>query len=349
MELVQYHPALNRPLAPLCSICVANYNGVVFLRDCLDSIFAQSIDAEIEVIVHDDASTDNSVSWLLKHYPNVELLASQENVGFCVGNNRMVAHARGDYLLLLNNDAALHSDALAALLSLARKQNPAGIATLPQYDWESGALVDRGCLIDPFYNPIPNLDEARQNVAMVIGACLFLPRTLWSQLGGFPEWLGSIGEDLYLCCQARLRGFPVQVTTGSGYSHRQGASFGGNRIALGQLHTTYRRRALSERNKTYALIVMTPGLFMWPLLVFHIATLAVEGIALSLLKSDKVIWSKIYWSSITASARAWSMLRKQRQYEQMQRCVTLRQYLKPTQLQLRKLSMLWRYGIPKIK
>jgi GT2 family glycosyltransferase len=285
---------------------------------------------------------------LLKHYPNVELLASQQNVGFCASNNRMAAHARGEYLLLLNNDAALCSGALAALLEVVRKQNPAGIATLPQYDWESGVLVDRGCLIDPFYNPIPNLDSDRQNVAMVIGACLFISQALWSQLGGFPEWLGSIGEDLYLCCQARLRGFPVQVTTNSGYRHRQGASFGGNRVALGQLHTTYRRRALSERNKTYTLIVMTPGHFMWPLLALHLVALAIEGMLLSLLKSDRAIWSKIYWPSIKASALEWKILKNQRRFEQIQRSVTLRQYLATMRIQLRKLSMLWRHGIPKI-
>ncbi|HKU17794.1 MAG TPA: glycosyltransferase [Candidatus Saccharimonadales bacterium] len=327
---------------------MANYDGVALLKDCLDSIFAQSFDAEFEVIIHDDASSDDSVSWLLEHYPNIELLASQENVGFCISNNRMAAHARGEYLLLLNNDAALHPGALTALLNVARKQDPAGIVTLPQYDWESGTLVDRGCLIDPFYNPIPNLDSSRQNVAMVIGACLLLPRTLWSQLGGFPEWFGSIGEDLYLCCQARLRGFPVQVATDSGYRHRQGASFGGNRATLGQLHTTYRRRALSERNKTYTLMVMTPSVFMWPLLALHLIVLALEGMVLSLLKSDRLIWSKVYWPSMTSLASSWSELRKQRRHEQIQRRIALHQYMKTTRMQLRKLSMLWRHGIPKI-
>jgi GT2 family glycosyltransferase len=349
MGLVQHHPALNRPQAPLCSICVANFNGVALLKDCLDSIFSQDFNAEIEIIVHDDASTDDSVAWLRNNYPNVELMASQENVGFCISNNRMASHARGEYLLLLNNDAALHSDALAALMATTRKQEPAGIATLPQYDWDSGTLVDRGCMIDPFYNPIPNLDSNCQNVAMVIGACLFLPRSLWTQLGGFPEWLGSIGEDLYLCCQARLRGFPVQVAPGSGYRHRQGMSFGGNRVALGQLRTTYRRRALSERNKTYTLLVMTPSILVWPLLFSHLIALALEGITLSLLKSDRTIWRQIYWPSIMAPARGWHMLKKQRHHEQMQRAVTLQHYLKTTRMRLRKLSMLRRHGIPDIK
>ncbi len=183
---------------------------------------------------------------------------------------------------------------------------------------------------------------------MVIGACLFLSRTLWSQLGGFPEWLESIGEDLYLCCQARLRGFPVQVAAHSGYRHRQGASFGGNRVSGGQLQTTYRRRVLSERNKTYTLIVMTPGLFVWPLLALHLAALTIEGVVLSLLKRERTIWNKIYWPSITAPFRAWGLLSKQRRHEQTLRSVGLAQYLRTTRIYLRKLSLLWRHGAPHI-
>ena len=160
MAMVQHHPSLNRAAAPACSVCIANYNGAHMLAECLDSVLAQQTDASIEIIVHDDASTDGSVAFLRERYPQVEVLASDENVGFCIGNNRMVAHARGEYVLLLNNDAALFTDALATLLAAASAQPAAGILTLPQYDWESGEIVDRGCLLDPFYNPVPNLDES---------------------------------------------------------------------------------------------------------------------------------------------------------------------------------------------
>src|SRR6185312_14527399 len=105
-----------------------------------------------------------------------------------------------------------------------------GILTLPQYDWQSGALVDRGCLLDPFYNPVPNLDPAQTDVAYAIGACLWIPRQQWNELGGLPEWMGSIGEDIYLCCVARLRAIRVIALSCSGFRHRLGATFGGARI-----------------------------------------------------------------------------------------------------------------------
>ena len=77
-------------------------------------------DAPVEILVHDDASRDGSVALLREKYPQVHVLASEQNVGFCVGNNRLVAAARGDYVLLLNNDAALAPDAVRRLLEAAQ-------------------------------------------------------------------------------------------------------------------------------------------------------------------------------------------------------------------------------------
>ena len=255
----------NQDLKPVCSVCIANYNGEQVLKDCIESVLAQEGGVPFEIIIHDDASTDDSCAWIKSEYPSdrfpqITLLESKDNVGFCVSNNRMVAEAQGEYILLLNNDAALAPDAISTLLAAAKAQPKQGILTLPQIDWQTDTLVDRGCLLDPFYNPVPNLDPTRTDVAMAIGACLWLPRNLWLALGGFPEWFESIAEDLMLCCQARLWGYPVQVAAKSYFRHRQGASFGGNRVDDNRLLTTYRRRRLSERNKTYVMIMCTPAL-----------------------------------------------------------------------------------------
>lgn len=346
MALVQHYPALKPETAPVCSVCIANYNGVHMLAECLDSVLKQTSGVPVEIIVHDDTSTDDSVAFLRERYPQVEILASADNVGFCVGNNRMIAQARGEYVLLLNNDAALFPDALATLLAAVRSQQHAGILTLPQYDWQSGELVDCGCLLDPFYNPVPNLDPNRRDVAYAIGACLFLPRALWNELGGFPEWLGSLAEDMYLCCLARLRGLPVQVTQGSGYRHRQGASYGGNRADVSGLHTTYRRRALSERNKTAVMLVCTPTWLVWPLLALHGALLAIEGALLALLKRDARIWNEIYGHTIGYVLHHFGELGACRRDVQRARQVGPRGYWRGFTWRARKLDLLQRHGLP---
>ena len=348
MAMVHRFPALNRPEAPLVSVCIANFNGIEVLHDCIDSVLAQQGQAMVEILVHDDASTDGSVAWIRSRYPQVELLASEANVGFCVANNRLVADARGAYVLLLNNDAALFPDALAVLLQEASGSPTPGILTLPQYDWDSGALVDRGCLLDPFHNPVPNLSATRTDVAMVIGACMFMSRDLWHEIGGFPEWFGSIAEDMYACCVARLRGHPVRALLFSGYRHRQGASFGGNRVDQGKLRTTYRRRALSERNKTAVLAICTPGVLAWPMLALHCASLLVEGVVLSLLKRDWRLWRDVYRNALreVVLQRAW---RDHRRRIQSVRHVGVRDYLRPFVAMPRKLVMLARHGMPTVR
>jgi GT2 family glycosyltransferase len=348
---VVHYPSVARPEHPVISVCIANYNGEQMLADCIDSVLdQQGIEpGSVEIIIHDDASTDGSVDWLRRHYSKVELLASEENVGFCISNNRMVAHARGEFVLLLNNDAALFPDALVTFLGAARAQATPGILTLPQYDWETGALVDRGCLLDPFYNPVPNLDPARRDVAYVIGACLWIPRTSWKELDGFPVWLGSIAEDMYLGCAARLHGYPVQATPASGYRHRQGASFGGNRIDQGRLDSSYRRRYLSERNRLAVLAACTPTWLAWPWLALHAMALLAEGLLLSVLKVESRIWREIYWPALRDAIGRCTALLAQRNRLQSKRTIGLGAYARGFTVMPRKVVLLYRHGLPGIR
>ena len=171
---------------PVCSICIANYNGAAVIGPCLESIYDQDFHLPLEIIIHDDASTDSSVDFIRHRFPDVTLIVSESNVGYCVSNNRMVSRARGRYILLLNNDAALHRDAIRTLYNHAERQPGPAILGLPQYDMQTGELIDRGSLFDPFLNPVPNLDPGRTDVGMVMGACLWIPKALWEELGGFP-------------------------------------------------------------------------------------------------------------------------------------------------------------------
>lgn len=344
----EHYPALIRTEHPACTVCIANYNGASMLRDCLASVIAQQGDLNIEVIVHDDASTDDSLTVLRAQFPQVEVLASTENVGFCVSNNRMAHHARGKFILLLNNDAALFPDALEVLLVAAKNEASPGILSLPQFDWQTGVLVDRGCLLDPFYNPVPNLDPARTDVAMVIGACMFMPRTLWIELGGFPEWMESIGEDLYLCCLARLQGYAVTALGKSGYRHRGGATFSGVREDANLLVTTFRRRHLSERNKTAAMVICTPTPLMWPLLILHLLLLSSEGLVMALAKWDWRIWRQIY---AAAMGDVWAMrgrLLSLRVAIQRNRRRVPSSYARAFRPVVYKVLMLCRHGLPRV-
>ena len=339
---------MTDPDTPLVTVCIANYNGEHLLQECIDSVLAQDTGADVEIIIHDDASTDGSLDLLSSRFPRLQVIRSDINVGFCIANNRMAKRARGRFLLLLNNDAALLPDAIATLLEAASATARPGILTLPQYDWETGALVDRGCLLDPFYNPVPNLDPGRRDVAHVIGACLWIPRASWDELGGFPEWMESIAEDIYLCSIARLAGLSVEALPDSGFRHRLGTSFGGARIHAGGLKTTFRRRKLSERNKTYTLLVCTPTPLAWPLLAVHLAALLVEGCILGIVRRDLAILTEIYANVPIAICAEYRHLLAVRRSVQRIRTTALRTYFRPFTWVPRKLAMLVRFGVPAI-
>jgi GT2 family glycosyltransferase len=310
---------------------------------------AQDCGFPFEIIVHDDASTDGSAQYIRDKYPEIRLLESRENVGFCVANNRMAASAKGEYLLLLNNDASLFFDALKALLSEAERLNRPAILGLPQYDAASGELVDIGSLFDPFLNPVPNLNPLRGEVGMVIGACLWIPKCLWDELGGFPEWFGSIAEDMYLCCYARLAGYAVRASPVSGYRHWQGKSFGGNRVAGNRLSTTYRRRALSERNKSFVMALTYPAPFMQLLLPLHLALLLMEGALLAMLRGRLAFLTKIYLPVFAALFRQRKALRTGRAAIKKKCRLANSNFFSVFDPWPYKLKMLFRHGLPVIK
>lgn len=184
---------------------------------------------------------------------------------------------------------------------------------------------------------------------MVIGACLWIPRNLWNKLGGFPEWFESIAEDMQICCRARLAGFPVEVTLTSSYRHRQGNSFGGNRLSDGRLRTTYQRRRLSERNKTFVLALCTPRPSIWILLPFHILALATEGVFLAIAKREYSIFTKIYKSALTAFFYKIPSIRHERRLIQASIQLSTKQYFSVFTRYPQKLKLLSKYGIPQVQ
>ena len=94
------------------SIIIVNYNTKQLLADCLNSIFAQTIDLDFEVIVSDNSSTDGSLEMLKADFPQVILIENNANLGFGAANNRGLAVAKGKYVFYLNSDTILINNAV---------------------------------------------------------------------------------------------------------------------------------------------------------------------------------------------------------------------------------------------
>ena len=110
--------ALTGVTSKKCSIVILNWNGRDLLQDCLPAVI-QAVERDgrnHEVLVVDNGSSDDSMEWTRRHFPHVETLELDENLGFGDGNNRGVAAASNEIVVLLNNDTIVSSDFLTPLL-----------------------------------------------------------------------------------------------------------------------------------------------------------------------------------------------------------------------------------------
>jgi GT2 family glycosyltransferase len=113
---------------PELSIIIVNFNVRELLLDCLRSVVSTSNGGDHEIIVVDNASGDGSVSALGEAFPDVRLIANNENVGFARANNQGYEISRGEFLLLLNPDTVVKPGAIQAVLEFMKETPDAGLA-----------------------------------------------------------------------------------------------------------------------------------------------------------------------------------------------------------------------------
>jgi len=212
------------PETPLLTILVTNWNGCSVLRECLRSIYGKTADLTFEVIVVDDASTDESVEMVTKEFPQAELVAGKVNVGYVRANNLGVARAKGKYVLLLNSDTYLLDNALKTLTDFMESNSSVGVcgAWLKNRDLSSQvsygshpsfvqALVGAAFLPELFpawrlpnrgVKPFGKTSEPAE-VDYITGADLLTRRSLIEEMGLFDERFTAYCEETDFCYRVR--------------------------------------------------------------------------------------------------------------------------------------------------
>ncbi|NJL58493.1 MAG: glycosyl transferase, partial [Desulfobacteraceae bacterium] len=215
------------------------------------------------------------------------------------------------------------------------------------YNAASGELIDRGAMLDPFLNSLVNFEH--EEVGMVCGACLWIPKSLWDEIGGFPEFFHTLAEDMYLCCRARLKGHPVISLKYSGFKHWVGASLGGGKVSEQRLSTSFRRRSLTERNKCFAMAICYPFPIFQIIFPIHLTLLLAEGVILSLIERDSQFLKRIYVPVIRELWKHRELIFSLRQEVQATRHASIKEFFKAFSIIPYKLKMLIRYGLPEVR
>jgi GT2 family glycosyltransferase len=201
---------------PLISIITVNYNGKKWLKSCFDSLLAQTY-RNFEIIVVDNASVDDSVEFIKKNYPSIKIVKSKNNLGTAGGNNLGEKHAKGEYILLLNNDTYVEKDFLEKFIKAFEKIPNLAVAqsklvliadenildSCGSFWTDSSFLYHVGNGKDsknPLYNtPFP--------VFSVKSASAMIKRSVIKKIGFYDEDFWYYYEETDFCHRAWLAGY----------------------------------------------------------------------------------------------------------------------------------------------
>lgn len=219
------------------SVIIPNYNGRRFLETCLGALDRQTYPAEhTEIIVVDDASTDDSVAWMGEHYGRVKIVALAKNSGLAAGCNAGARAATGDLLVMLNNDTEVGPGWLAALVAAAAAHPDAGaIASKMLLFDRREVLHNAGDLMGadgiPRNRGVWEVDEGQYDAHReVFGGCgggVAYRRAAWEAAGGFDERLFMYLEDVDLAWRLQLLGWRAVFAPEARLYHHLSATGGG--------------------------------------------------------------------------------------------------------------------------
>ncbi len=136
------------------SVLIVNWNTRDYLAKCLHSLRNAATGISYEVIVVDNASSDQSPAMVARDFPEVHLIASKENIGFARANNLAFSKSSGDYVLVMNPDCYLPEGALDGLLAFAKTHPDAGVIS-PRLLNPDGSIQEYYGRIPTFYGLFP--------------------------------------------------------------------------------------------------------------------------------------------------------------------------------------------------
>ncbi|WP_396601595.1 glycosyltransferase family 2 protein [Algibacter sp. R77976] len=196
-------------------IIIVSYNGMKWLEKCLNSC------GDYNVIVVDNASTDNSVSFIKKQYSQITLLEQKANLGFGQANNLGITYALNkgaDYVFLLNQDAYLKSNTISELIKVHKNNSEYAILSPIQLNGE-GNKLDRNFskYLKYDYNNFFHFDAITKNlseiylVPFVNAASWLIPKNTLLKVGGFDPLFFHYGEDDNYCQRLRYHKLKVGI------------------------------------------------------------------------------------------------------------------------------------------
>ena len=256
---------------PLVSIVSVNYDQPEVTCEMLASLEKVTY-PNFETLIVDNASPTKSPNIIKEKYPEIQLIISKKNLGFAGGNNIALKQAKGDYVLLLNNDTEVKPDFLESLVELMESDKKIGIVSSKiLYFYEDNVIQYAGASpINPItsrgshygYKEIDNgqLDEVTET-AYPHGACMMIRKSVLEELGLLYEGYFLYYEELDFAERVKRAGYKIYFQPNSSILHKESISTGKN----SPLKTYYmnRNRLLFVRRNRSGITLFLGGIYFF--------------------------------------------------------------------------------------
>ena len=211
------------------SVIIVNYNVKYFLEQALQAVFEAMEGLSVEVFVVDNHSRDDSVAMVREKFPEVILIANQDNPGFSIANNQAIRQSKGEYVLLLNPDTVVEEDTFRKCIEFMDAHPDAGALGVKMIDGSGKFLPEskrgfpspfvafcktfglshffpKSRLFNRYHLGYLPMDEVNV-VDVLAGAFMFMRRTALDEVGLLDEAFFMYGEDIDLSYRITLGGY----------------------------------------------------------------------------------------------------------------------------------------------
>jgi len=230
------------------AVVILNYNGRGYLEQFLPVLCRLTPDAQI--ILADNASTDDSILYVTSHHPEVEILKIEKNLGYSGGYNYALQRVKAEYFLLVNSDIEVTQGWLSPLVQ-ALKSDPKLAACQPkvldynhrnqfEYAGAAGGMIDhlgypfcRGRIFEELEEDQGQYDQTEE-IFWATGACLAIKSTVYHEMGGLDDDFFAHMEEIDLCWRIQRSGMNISYIPESTVYH-----VGGGTLAKSNPQKTY--------------------------------------------------------------------------------------------------------------
>ena len=274
-------------LLPFISIIVLNFNGESFLKECFESLSKLEYPHDrFEIIMGDNASTDNSVAYTRKYYPWVRVIEFEDNYGFCKSNNKCAKQAQGQYLVFLNNDTYVDKNWLKELvlgvlsepdiISCASKILFPHLNNGTVINAAGGVIFPSGCGLYEGWMADDTKDfNIKKYTGFGCGAGVLIERKFFLETGGFDEYYFYSGEEMDLGFRVWLYGFKVLYVPKAVMYHYMGKTGFRGQGVTPTIEFLVIRNNLYFILKNFEMQILLKGLSLFYLKAFYKALYAI--------------------------------------------------------------------------